>query len=489
MAASGTSEIALARACATASKDMVLAGLDDPLEAAQTVVLLLFVALFRTIPESVPQLLVAGRAALASLCLDDSGRFSAAVREPRTAEEWIRADSALRCWCVFSGLDNGISSWFGEKALFDATACPVPLPAHERFFDHPDPQAAFDSLRAAGAFGPGRFADISAFAAIPTAEVASGPIRRIVRAIFSGQASCVAIFGPQGFSRSLRSKLRVFAREREVNPLTIICKPRDQLTADEVTYCGGLDLADAVVRCFVEAMPEAVSGAMLAGNPVPFLSAPCFVHPGHAHVVFAMSLVVFSTWLEAAADAQQGPPPASAVLGFFESPTFLRVMDRAQTISELLENLREEDIPWLHPSIGVHGVRVGVISLALFDAIRSDPAAAFAAERLRRNVQVIARVLASMGGKAPNMAKIAADFLRAARAVGALPNDFPETPVSENGQGEPHAPFAGPESLDPTSPLWSLSKALGQLDRGIAEWLPTLEDWMRAASGHVVVNT
>ncbi|KAI9024679.1 hypothetical protein DFJ74DRAFT_51317 [Hyaloraphidium curvatum] len=489
MAAMGASELSSARLFAGAATDRVLAGLAaDSLETAQTVVLLLHFTMFRSMSAAIPPLLVAGRAALASLCLDSSGGFSREMREPSNVEEWIIAESALRCWCVFSSLDNGANSHFGDAALFDATACPAPLPAHESFFDSADPHAAFEELRAAGAFGPGRFVDFSAFARTPVFEAASGPIRHIVRSIFEQRASCVAVYSIHAFMRSMRGKLRGFARDRGIEPLAIMGKEREQLTADELTYCDALDLTDDLTRAFFASMPEGVGGPFLAGDAAPLLSDSIFMSPAIAQIFFALSFVILATWVEAAADPLNGQSDTPVSEGLFGSHTFVRILDRAQVLCDLLESLRDEDLPLLYPAVGLASVRVGLISLTLFDILQGDAehAATEPVERLRRNVEYVARVLASIGTDiSPALAKLNADFFRAARAAGALGEEFPGSPLSEVALEEVQAEFTSPEGVDRSAPAAALSRALGQLDRGLTTWVPRLEDWARAASGEL----
>ncbi|KAI9024677.1 hypothetical protein DFJ74DRAFT_665787 [Hyaloraphidium curvatum] len=436
--------------------------------------------MFRTASAAVMPLLRAGHAALSALCLDASGGFAWAMSWPRTVDEWIRVDSALRCFCVFTAFDNGASSYFGYPALIDATAWPAPLAAHERFFHSPDPKGAFDALVAAGAFGPHRFADLAAFARGPEVDAVKGALRHMVVELFSGRASFVTGHSLHAFFRSIRGKLRAFARNYGVDPIALTCKERDQLTPSEITYCDSLELVDNLTYVLVHAMPPDISRSLLAGDPVPLLTAPCFTHPAYAHAFFAMIFAVLCTWLEAAVDPPQGPsapPPATVVFG---SPTFLRVLDRAQLMSELMEHLRDEDLPLLYPVVALHSVRVGIVSLILFDVLRADnsPEARGPAERLRRNVEGTARGLATLGsGSHLVLAKLTADFIRAARAAGALGEDFPASKVPEEALDEVHdAQFASAGQVDRTSPVSALAKALEQLHRGLAAWLPQFED-------------
>ncbi|KAI9011636.1 hypothetical protein DFJ74DRAFT_305309 [Hyaloraphidium curvatum] len=482
MASLGASDLDEARFFAGAALERTLAGLVDPLETAQCVVLLLHFFVFRTMSAAVAPLLVTGRAALATLCLDASGAFSREVREPSTPDVWIRADSALRCWCVFNAFDSGAASYFGDDALFDAAICPVPLPAHEDYFFSPDPRAAFVALCATGAFGPGRFADFSACVQMAALEAGSAAIRQIVGAVFARRASCLAVCSVQAFVRSVRSKLRGFAIDRRVNPLAIMGKDREQCTPDERTYWDALDALHELVGIFVDAMPEAVGGPLLAGDPLPLFSNPCFPNKACAHSFFGMAFAVMATWLEAAADPLETPASPLPSDALFGSPAFVRILDRVQTMSDLLEHLGDADLAQLHPVLSVHAMRVGMFSVALFRVVRDDLSSEWVAARLRRNVEFIARALGAVGlGRAPLVAKVAADFARAAREAGALDEGFAGPEVTDAELGEVHVEFARLGIAERESPVAALSEGMIQLDRGVSTWLPSLENWTRRA--------
>ncbi|KAI9011589.1 hypothetical protein DFJ74DRAFT_771889 [Hyaloraphidium curvatum] len=480
IAALGSSDLDDARTFAGAALTSVLAGLLDPLETAQSVVLLLHYAIFRTMSAAVPPLLVTGRAALAALCLDASGSFSQEMREPATVEQWIRAESALRCWCMFNELDSGVASYFGDAALFDAAVYPVPLPAHDSYFLSPDPQSSFDALVEAGAFGPGRFAIFSASAEMHALEACTAAVRQIVGAIFDRRASCLAACSVKAFVRSLRAKLRGFASDHGVCPLAIVGKERDECTPDEATYCDALDALYDLVGVLLDSMPEGVGVPLAAGEPLPLLSDPSFPDRTCARIVFIVVFNVLATCFEAAADPREGSSSLPSVDALFGSPAFLRILDRVQTMCDLLEHLDDADLPQLHPTVIVHMMRVGMFSVVLFRVVRDDPASGWAADRLRRNVEDIARALTAMGnGSAPAAAKVAADFARAARAAGALDEGYVSPEVTDAELGEVHVEFAKLGIAERESPVAALSEAMIQLDRGVSTWLPSLEDWTR----------
>ncbi|KAI9022459.1 hypothetical protein DFJ74DRAFT_669513 [Hyaloraphidium curvatum] len=453
----GAERATLARALVERARELLAVQQTRDAEEAQACLLLVLVAVPLGNAAASFDILRRGLGAA-----DRLHRSSVAVASPRSADEWIALETALRAWIVAAAVDLTFADLAGRDPLFDYfPSAVVRLPAHEVFFDDPSPDRAFATLHLAGDRTPS-YAPVGGFLAHPDLPSAEGALCAFLGPAFAGRASVLSLLQA---SNMLQQHCCI--RQPGGQPWLAAAEPEGPAEPAEVAM---QDLVDAFFRC----MPAEFGPALASGDAGPFLalSPAMFSHPTHAHAFLDLCASLRALSLRAAAS-----DPAASGREFVRSPSFLRALEDGIHVARLLEaRLRADPAgATLHFALAPAWLRAAAVNAAGVGVLRSEPGGADAVDgsAFGGDLRALAGAIELVGKNfGPVVSKQAANFRSWMRGLGVSIAD-PEDAAAVDDAAAADAPGDWGSLADPTdaaSPP-SLAELVRRADQAARAWV------------------
>ena len=292
---------------------------------------------------------------------------------PRTATEWIKNEMVQRCWILLASADLAMSYWGGRETFLNYFPLrPIPLPAHEAFFDDMDPETAFRKLPCvmdgqhiwpSVDFGP--------FLRTPNVPMAADLSRLCVEPVFSHRASVLTLTLHNTFLRELRRKQSIWLKYVGLDTVGMMTKIPTIYTAAERQYRDGVIVFDAFIDAALASMPKEIGDSFIAGDSGPFFAKwnSYFANAAQAHYAATILMSLRTLPTEHYLRQEQATSDPS----LFSSPEFLRILESSILYSRLLDGKMEADpdLRWAHHFHVAPGSRAGALLLAVIKSLNN----------------------------------------------------------------------------------------------------------------------
>lgn len=260
-----------------------------------------------------------------------SDLLPAVQKEPNDAIDWLSRELVLRNAIEFAAFDFSRAVLSGiNPRLWCLLKGPLPLPVHQTLFEMPA-EEAFSLLR----WKPSAQMDWSPLTEWPMNEwKVQHVVREAASPMFDGRASIWCCWHVLSAMMFVRSRLKLFAKDRELDVLAIAGQPPEADTADEAEYRRGATIAHDMVSTFYSTMPVEIGTELGQGNTVP-LYLQCQHYTGRAEYFFAVLGACMglesgrmATWIWA-------PPQEPLDERYLGSPPFCAAMESSVVVAKL----------------------------------------------------------------------------------------------------------------------------------------------------------
>lgn len=294
------------------------------------------------------------------------GQQQVGFKTPQDHIEWVRNEMIVRLFIIFGLWDTSYAYLTGRELLHDYFATRTALPCSEAIFNLSS-EEAFSYLCPHPATGtpPWRSIDFSRITdgSADTTE-ACHIVASITSYVFNREAGHMALVYLLAFLRQCRFTLRQLAEGYGIDPIVMAAK-QARIPNEEAIYRAKAELLQTMVDQFINSIPENIGMPLAEGNPEPlFALAPGNIFPDipYTHTFLCTYICIRAIPIENWLPPEESDPS----LRFFQSETFLNILEIGIIICRLLESqlAMEPQLRWSRPYTVMPVLRVGGLHVA-----------------------------------------------------------------------------------------------------------------------------
>jgi hypothetical protein len=199
------------------------------------------------------------------------------------------------------------------------------------------------------------------------------------------------------FLRHMRGRMREFASQHGVDPISLASQPPELDTEYDRLYRKHVAVITSMVSVMISSMPPEIAEKMISGDPSGLFqhSARYFDDPGYAHVLVCAYIsaqgLEIENWMPDA--------PAQPGVAFFSSQPFLGILESGILAARMMEGHLAEDpfLRWHRSWAFVPGARIGGLHIAAVQMCKNAGDGWSAIDDARRDAKVTGQWLDAMG--------------------------------------------------------------------------------------------